>query len=256
MKDAKAIVRLLGQIAGADIPLVNRKRLLMDGLMRLTKADGWFWSLTQFVEGQIRPVLIWMIHGGWSDVQITGYIKSMHASGAQPEDGPIGRELESWKHITRTRQQLISDEQWYSNPIVREGRLNLGLDHYVYSIYPMTIGANRVLSFMGLYRNVGGDPFSDRDRRIMHIVASEIDWLHHAGVPEDHGTSIPLLPPRRRMVLNLLLEGHDRKSIAQLLGITPNTAKQHIKAVYELYRVTSQVELICRFRRGDGRDVA
>jgi DNA-binding NarL/FixJ family response regulator len=58
------------------------------------------------------------------------------------------------------------------------------------------------------------------------------------------------------MVLALLMEGHDRKSIARLLNIRPYTAKEHIDAVYAHFNVKSQVELICKFSRGNGRDLA
>jgi hypothetical protein len=46
---------------------------------------------------------------------------------------------------------------------------------------------------------------------------------------------------------------HETRS-NQLLQISPHTAKDHIKAIYEHFGASSQLELIRRFRFGDAGD--
>jgi DNA-binding NarL/FixJ family response regulator len=144
------------------------------------------------------------------------------------------------------------DRRWYDNPTVRRYRLDVGIDDFLYSLYPL--GEPYFVSAIGLYRRTGRRRFSPRERRIVHIVLSEIPWLHRAGLPEDDGRAVPELPPRLRTVFVMLFEGHDRKRIARLLGISQHTAKDYISAVYRHFGVSSQVELIRRFALGDGRD--
>ena len=252
-EDVREIVRLLGRIAGMQKPLSARKRRLMEGLGQLVNADGWFWSLTRVIRENNMPVSMGLIHGGLSENQIASIAMASHSDSPPPEDAPLAQEVFRGMHFTRTRGQLVPNDQWYSHPTVKRHRLDVGIDDFLYSVFP--IKKTQVLSSVGFYRHVGKPPFTNRDRRIVHVLMSMIDWLHHADIPDDQGEPITLMSPRRRMTLMLLLEGHDRKTIARLLRIKPNTVKEHIEAVYAHFGVTSQVELICRFRRGDGQDL-
>jgi DNA-binding CsgD family transcriptional regulator len=252
--DARDMVRLLGRIASAPETLPARKRLLMEGLSELIDADGWLWSVTRVLHDQSRPVSIGLLHGGLTDAQIAGWLEASQSNCPPPEDVPLAKEVLRGQHFTRTRQQVVPDEVWYTHPTVQRHRLAVGIDHFLYSIYP--VPTSDVLSCLGFYRHKDRDPFTDRQRRLAHIITSEIPWLHEAGVPHDRGVSVPQLPPRRRAVLIMLLDGHDRKAIARLLRVKPTTAKEHIEAVYAHFGVSSQVELICRFTRGNGGDVA
>lgn len=79
---------------------------------------------------------------------------------------------------------------------------------------------------------------------MVHIILSEVPWLHMNGWPEDMGVSIPNLSPRQRTVLNLLLDGLDRKQIASELGISENTVSGYTKDVYRHFSVNSHVGLM------------
>ncbi len=54
----------------------------------------------------------------------------------------------------------------------------------------------------------------------------------------------------------MLLDAHDKDQIAQLLHISPHTVKDHMKAIYKVFNVSSQLELIRRFQFGDEGDVS
>ena len=200
------------------------------------------------------PVSVGVIHGGLTDEQFAAWIESSQKTDPPlPENAPLTDLCVAGRHFTRTRQQLVADGSWYANPTVQRYRLAVGLDHFLYTIYPLREPG--VISAIGLFRRRGREPFADRDRLMTHILTSEIEWLHAAGLPGDGGRTVPQLSRRLRTVLVLLLEGHARKDIARLLGISQYTAKDHIDAVYRHFGVSSHPELMRRFAAGDGGDV-
>ena len=62
------------------------------------------------------------------------------------------------------------------------------------------------------------------------------------------------LSPRERVVLIMLVEAHDKDKIADLLHLSPHTVKDYMKTIYKHFSVSSQLELIHRFRFGDRGD--
>lgn len=253
-RDVRRMVRLLSDVAILAGNLAAKKRALMDGLAEMTGADGWLWTLSRVDMSRGVPMSLGMMHGGLTDEQVAGWIEMSHdLSHPPPEHEPLTLELSKGRHFTRTRRQIVSDKEWYQHPVVRQYRLERGIDHFLYSIYPLD--GPEVISGVGLYRKRGREEFTARHRRIAHIVLSEVKWLHYAGLPPDRGGGVPALSPRRRMVFVLLLEGRTRAQIARLLNISPHTAHDHTKAVYRHFEVSSQLELIRQFKVGDGRDM-
>jgi DNA-binding NarL/FixJ family response regulator len=64
------------------------------------------------------------------------------------------------------------------------------------------------------------------------------------------GRSEDALTERQREVLGCLLKGHSNARIADELGITEATVKQHVHAVYAAFGVTGRVELILESNKG------
>jgi DNA-binding CsgD family transcriptional regulator len=58
-----------------------------------------------------------------------------------------------------------------------------------------------------------------------------------------------LLTEREREVVDLLLRGNSAKAIARGLGISPETARNHLKRIYPKLGVASQAELFALFFR-------
>lgn len=250
--DVRNIVHLLGDVAIIDGDLSVKKSALMNGLKNLTGADGWLWSMTRIDVPTGTPISMGLLHAGLTDEQLTGWLEASQTSCPPPEDAPLWKLTQDGKHFTRTRQQVVPDAEWYAHPAVQTYRLRHGIDHFLYSIYPLD--GPEVLSAIGLFRHGGRSPFSQRDSRIAHIVLDEVEWLHYAALPGDRGRRIPELSPRQRVVLVMLIEARDKGEIARLLHISPHTVKDHMKAIYALFEVSSQLELIRRFRVGDQGD--
>lgn len=218
-------------------------------LGRLIDADGWLWSMTRTEAETKKPICIGLLHAGLTAEQLAGWLEASQTKCPPPEDSPMFDLSRSRQHFTRTRQQLISDSDWYAHPTVARYRLRQGLDHFLYSAYPLD--EPDVFSAIGLFRHFGRSPFSQRETRITHVLLSEVEWLHYAELPGDRGRTVPRLSPRQRVVLIMLIEARDKDEIARLLHISPHTVKDHIKAIYGHFQVSSQLELIRRFRFGN-----
>ena len=135
---------------------------------------------------------------------------------------------------------------------MKRHRLQRGLDHFLYSVYPLV--EEDMYSAIGFFRHTGREAFSEGQSRIAHIVLSEVEWLHYAELPGERGRKVPQLSPRQRVVLIMLVEAHDKDKIADLLNLSPHTVKDYMKAIYKHFGVSSQLELIHRFRFGDAGD--
>jgi len=253
--DVRAMVGLLADVAVVEGGLAARKHALMRGLRALVDADGWLWSMTRVDMEVGVPICFGLMHEGLSEQQLIGWLEASQTSTPPPEDAPCTDLFKTRRHFTRTRQQIVPDATWYAHPTVEQYRLRLGLDHFVYSVYPLHDDPE-VCSAIGLFRRVRREPFSDRDARLAHILLSEVEWLHYAELSGDRGRRVPELSPRQRVVLIMLIEARDKDDIARLLHISPHTVKDHIKAIYEHFDVSSQLELIRRFRFGDEGDRA
>lgn len=251
--DFKGIVRLLGKVAGMTDPLAVRKRALMDGLCAMIGVKRWLWTTsTNFHPGEV-PVAIAVAYGGFSDRECATLLEaSQDPEYPIPENEAMISDINNHGHITRTRSDWISDEELYNHPQWKLYRQHAGTDHYLFSLYPVV---NGFISGVGFHRPPGEPDFTPRERRIVHIVASEIDWLHTADVPEAESVeNAHKLTPRLRVVFMLLIKGWNRKKIAAHLGITPNTTAGYIKTIYRQFGVSSQSELISAFVQGDGGD--
>jgi DNA-binding CsgD family transcriptional regulator len=252
--DVRQIVRLLSDVAILETDLPGKKQALMQGLQRLVAADGWLWSITHADETTRVPICTGLMHAGLTEDQLTGWLEASQSSCPPPEDEPCFQLTRTGKHFTRTRQQLVSDSEWYSHPAVVRHRLERGLDHFLYSVYPLD-EAN-MYSAVGFFRHKGRAAFSERESRVAHIVLSEVEWLHYAELPGERGRKVPQLSPRQRVVLIMLVEAHDKDRIASLLNLSPHTVKDYMKAIYKHFGVSSQLQLIHRFRFGDAGDMA
>ena len=98
--------------------------------------------------------------------------------------------------------------------------------------------------------------FGPRETRLAHIVLTEIPWLHEEGWGEDRGASLGQLAPRPREILSLLVQGRARKLIADDLGLSIHTVHGYVRDIYRHFGVNSHPELMTRFTRGDGGDLA
>lgn len=253
--DVKRIVRLLGEVAVFESDHTGKKRFLMDGLCDLVGAGAWVWAL-MCQPGDGRPqVYVNLVHGGFDEQRFSRLLEALEHPDMSWVAQSFFEELaRKGSQITRTRQQIIPDETFLQT-MASSVWAAADIGAVLMSTYPLENSSGMSGSSTALYRRHGMPDFSERERRISHIVLSEVAWLHEMGWPEDRGATVPKLYARQRIVLNLLLEGLDRKSIARNLGISVNTVSGYCKEVYRHFNVNSQAALMARFYLGNGGDL-
>jgi DNA-binding CsgD family transcriptional regulator len=96
-------------------------------------------------------------------------------------------------------------------------------------------------------------PLAREAIRRMNAVAAPVAGdpaAFHAGLRHAYRSfGISVLTEREREVVHLLLQGNSAKAIARALGISPDTARNHLKRIYPKLKVSSQAELFALFFR-------
>jgi DNA-binding CsgD family transcriptional regulator len=252
--DVAAIVRLLGELPVLPGDLLAKKRRLVEGLAEIVGADAWLWTTGRGKPPDETPMLFSMLHGGHGGDQLPAWLGNMGAEPLWEEcQTRLVRAMGPGLHATRTRGELAGDAEWYGSALYRRWYESIGLDDYVLSVYflPEKEATTPTYSALGYWRRAGRPPFSGRDRCVVHVVFSQIDWLHRAGTDVPAADDVLRLSPRQRQVLILLLGGDSRKQVARKLGISEHTVTDYMKALHRHFNVSSRGELLAKFMAGD-----
>ena len=245
--DARAMVRLLGETAACPGGHQEKKRFLMNGLSELVGADAWLWALTCRLTPGEPQIHVGFVRDGFEEEQFMKFLKIVeHPALAEGSRLFFESVVDRMKQTTMTRLEM-DPEQIVARSEVQQSWDEADLGDMILSGHPLDANS---LSSIGIYRRKDGGHFTDREKKMAHIVLSEVPWLHMAGWPEDRGATVPQLSPRQRMVLNLLLDGLGRKQIAHHLEITENTVSGYVKDLYKYFGVQSQPELMRKFLTG------
>ncbi len=150
--------------------------------------------------------------------------------------------------ITRRREEVVSDEQWYNSVHFNEHFRLAHLDDGLFAASFPNPETDVNLHNLLLYRPLGDTAFSIRDRRIIWLFLREIRQLLGTkltpfGPPHPHGLS-----PRMRQVLALLAEGQSEKQVAATLKISPHTVHDYVKMLHQRLGVSCRGELLARSR--------
>ena len=250
--DVRQIVRLLADIAILNGDHTTKKIALLTGLCELIGAKKWVWVLRIDTPEKDTPTFAGYLNGGFT----TEEFLSLSTAGAHPQvseiEAPMKKELEHKKcHITLRLEDY--DRGLWQGSEVGELAKQAGVATFISSTRPMS---DTTASTVVIYRAPGEGTFSERERRIAHIILTEVGWLHTLGWPEkQYIETLPRLPKSNMVLLSLLLQGHSRKEMAELMKLSPHTIGSYIKAIYKHFDVTSQPMLMNRFIYGDGHDV-
>jgi hypothetical protein len=251
--DVRAMVRLLGENCALDGTINDKRRHLMTGLCRLVDGLAWCWAMAAEMNPHRLPVYIGFIHAGFSEEAFARYLAVQTHPDMIWATSSLCRELEKKKrHLTRSAQQVFSFARFLKSPVSKLWQ-ECGVYPGLISFYPLPDGVH---SGIAVYRPCEAPLFGERERKITHILMAEVPWLHVNQSPETVLTHVPRLPVRQRLALELLLQGHSRKTIADDMNISVNTVSGYVRDIYRFFAVTSQAQLVRRFFRGDGGDGA
>ncbi len=158
-------MRLLADVAVLEGGHADKKRFIMNGLQRLGRC-GRLALVNDTCRSSNPNADLRRIDARWlTDRQLTGWLQASQTPGCPPpEDAPLTDIAHHAKHFTRTRQQVVSDADWYSHPAVIKHRLGVGIDHFLYSVYPLhapdvwsAIGFISPVRQVTIYRRTGKD---------------------------------------------------------------------------------------------------
>lgn len=246
--DAMALVQLVGDACDPQQPLalLERRRLLVSGLAKLVDADVWI-SDAGYVHprgtGDSTPVAL--CDGGWrSDaerMEVLGVC--MHSDLAEPIQAHVNPARERGEPVTIHRSCALPDAEFYASPAGQAWN-TLGFDHFLFAVFPLDRCAH---SAIGLHRRVGRPPFSERDRLLVHVAWTQVEWLHRESLNLPIRGEVVQLSLRERQVLILLLGEKTREEAAVALHLSPHTIGDFIKGIYRKLEVSSRAQLLAKF---------
>lgn len=248
--DVRALVRLVAECAVIPGGIMAQKKHLMDGLLELVDAAHWMWNVARIEpDGSIVAV---SLHHNVSEAQLARLADENYGH----QDNPCNRAMAelcgrypSWSRRMEDMLDVEAEAAW-----LEPFRRDLDMGQSIFTMRAMD-GEPTLTSAIGIHRPFGAEPFTERELRLVHIVAGEVEWLHRAdAVPIEDGSSVATLAPRLQTVLTLLVDGQSSKSIAHHLGLSQHTVRDYVKQVYRHFDVGSHPELMRRFMVGDGYD--
>jgi DNA-binding CsgD family transcriptional regulator len=155
--------------------------------------------------------------------------------------------------ITRCREQLSPDGEWYGSDEYNEWNRAFGLDDMIIS----HVRIERLACLQGfhIYRCMNQPRFGTRVRRLIRLFHDEL--ARHVGTALVTEPAKPFLhlPPRLRQIMDCLLEGDGEKQVALRLGLSRHTVHDYIKVLYRRLGVCSRAEFMAfclRHRPGAG----
>jgi len=241
-------MRLLGDVRAGSTS-VEQGKTLADGLAKLIGADvAWY---VELVKNGRAWTPINFGAGGNVDGPLLNYMQQwgseypidfdMLAASILADERPAF--AKHWQDISR---QFALHEYSECRDFVRTLRVadmvnpifRLRPDH-VFSINIQRIGKQRLLG--------------EREISLIALAASEMRWMAETGRLKasifKNGTARPDLPPRLQHVLTHLLDGVSPKKIADVLGISVWTVRDHIARLYDHFGVHTREELSAKFIR-------
>jgi DNA-binding CsgD family transcriptional regulator len=109
---------------------------------------------------------------------------------------------------------------------------------------------DNVASVISFTRRVNKPRYTERERMLVHLLFSQVDWLHRSGLNLPSGKTVLKLTPRERQVLIHLMGGDALKQIAIKMGLSRNTVDTYVKSIYRQLNVNSRPELMAQFTAG------
>jgi DNA-binding CsgD family transcriptional regulator len=240
-EDIVSIVQLLGEVAGSMLALPERRRLLMERLVRLVDAETWMWVCSRH-DGQMANAVPWFfLDGGWNNDEERTAV--WHANTQSEVLAAVGKEVDPKRHSTFTWDE--NHAGWGDGSIQRKFIYPIGFEHFLFSMYPLS---TVTFSGIGVHRRIGREPFTARQRAITHLIISQIDWLHRAGTDVEANDDVLLtITARQREILVHLLGGDRRKEVARKLRLSEHTVNDYIKDLYRRLKVSSNTQLLAKF---------
>lgn len=246
LEDVSALLRLVHEARERCAPPHERRRHLMEGLLRIVGGDTA--GLVDFPRAPVagtpgRSVVLL----GFSDDEAreaASIYGSEQGSLRNPALPAIARRAQKRPAAAR-REELVGDREWYSAEYVSEVRGRWRIDHVMYAAQVSERGA---VGFS--FARIHGRPrFEEEDRNVIQLFVE-----HYADLLRDDEPHLlalrRTLSPRACETLDRLLGGESSKEIADAMDLSVHTVNQYLKTVFRRFGVHSRAELIARWHGG------
>lgn len=244
LRDVKSVIGTAMDLSSFSSPFGAAQHHLMSEVVQLTGA-----AAASMVELKgLNPGAAWhaeridQLNLSHAEELIQEYMRSNAHD--DPSEPPF-RALPG-VHVVATRQDLLSDLEWYRSPHVGELRRAMRMDHCAYSmIYRDRPGC---ASCLCLFREWGDKiPFSPRDASVLEVLHHS--WMNSPKKPIGLVRARPqevALSPRLSEVLSYLQKGLSEKQVSDQLGVSVHTVHAHVVSLYRRFDVSSRAELLAR----------
>ena len=264
--DIRGALRLANELHSMNAEPQRRRRHLVDGLCKLLEADVGLTLTSSHADGgkanggsggdgMAKDGQLSVVTVGWPEAS-DERSAARHFQDSCHTDPMYERIVEKMARdgqslATCRRSDFFNATAWAAIPLVKRRREVLKIDECIVSMYAMP--RTKTSAWIFLYRRVGDRPaFSRRDRELLHVIHSEMDWLYKpADAPVAH-PEMNGLTERERQTLDRLLAGDSEKEAAAALGLSPHTVHVYVKALYRAFNVNTRNELLAKFVRSPG----
>jgi DNA-binding NarL/FixJ family response regulator len=136
--------------------------------------------------------------------------------------------------VTRCRQDVVDNRDWYRSQLVRDYFDPLGMDHCIQSEVWLS---ERVVHRLAFARAWGDSPFGAPERE-------RVSAFHRALVERSQLCVTSELSPRSKAVLAALVHGKSVKEIGAELELSRASVDREIQALHRRFGVQSRAELL------------
>ena len=241
--DVCAVYRLIGDCRDVGGDPAQWQQMALEGLCRLVGGCGASGGEGVWLRPSepLRPMTSCVV--GFDDSGRERYLAYMQEQGILGD--PIYQRIQHLpdRIVTRTRRDLVPDDEWYRSVSFNEYRKEGGNDHQLTSVYQ--VAATGEMSGMGVLRALGDRDFTTRERCLASFFHVELGALiGRALVSAIEPSSFDRLSPRLRQTLDCLVDGDSEKQVAARLSLSRSTVHQYITMLYRRFGVQSRPELM------------
>ena len=144
--------------------------------------------------------------------------------------------------ITRTREQLVTDDDWYGSHEFNGYNRSWMVDDMIMS--QAMFGDPPTLLGFTISGDLGRERFSRSERRLIRMFHLEIAGHIGFSLAREPDHPLPDLPPRLKETLGCLLEGDSEKQVALRLGLSRHTVHQYVQDLHRRLGVGTRAELM------------
>ncbi len=244
-RDIRAAYRIVGECRDLGADLIAWQESLLTGLCDVLGAQvGISGNMRHFGSGNEHS--LGTVRIGWPSAEAEQlwleYALNVPIEHTPEYPALIGKDE---RFVTRTRDQLWGRKAWYRSKTYNQRHKRVGIDDYIISIQRLPFGD--LWHTLWIHRAEGEPGFGRREWWIVRVVHEEIGGMIGNALASASEPLLSDLTPRRRVVLEGLLEGLNEQDVADRLGLGRATVHEHVLAVYRHYAVSSRGELMALF---------